>query len=535
MKQYKIFLKEWMAFKPYNNHSNVDNQYLAIANKVNIVLQDFTFLKDQLEMDVEEVKELAVFLTCYLEDVVSNTNIWNTFVLLNYQKYQKPIPFYKTVDYVDKDINKIDIQFLIWYFLNMTERDRFLSPYDEYLEYLVQEVFEVLNKEYEYVSENNTLQKHYELALDADYYQIRKHIQKYFFESYLFAVDTKRALNIKFENILSENDNESVDQNYLEKIFNSLTDELTLNYNTKLLANYGKDWLKEIIGSKHKLYTAVNSISEKISGYFFYKGENKLNIIFEHIATEKIFELTKDSYNGKINSKEDTIYYLEMVNFDNEWLFSGVTMQLPFNANLILDEKNSLRSRNKIMSHEKVALAETKAVLKKQEKAFIECFGASIHFTDNIELKDEINKFHEFYNSNYTTAFKEETLEQAKQRNREKGFFETEKITENFDFIAEIVLYFNPNVGLEIYDDIADIFPVKKNPFFIEDNSLNVKQFLFSSHYSKEITRFYIENYASKVSFFKNETGKKYLKDLDFLIRFWKNENYNQNPKITLI
>jgi len=44
-----------------------------------------------------------------------------------------------------------------------------------------------------------------------------------------------------------------------------------------------------------------------------------------------------------------------------------------------------------------------------------------------------------------------------------------------------------------------------------------------------------IDNCKSKLSFFKNDIGKKYLDDIDFLLRFWKKDNYHTIPSISYI
>lgn len=51
--------------------------------------------------------------------------------------------------------------------------------------------------------------------------------------------------------------------------------------------------------------------------------------------------------------------------------------------------------------------------------------------------------------------------------------------------------------------------------------------------YLKELTLFCIEHCKNKLPFFNEEPGKIYLKDIDFLLRFWKTSNYHTQPLIT--
>jgi hypothetical protein len=50
---------------------------------------------------------------------------------------------------------------------------------------------------------------------------------------------------------------------------------------------------------------------------------------------------------------------------------------------------------------------------------------------------------------------------------------------------------------------------------------------------SPEIVFFCIENCKEKLPFLNSDLGKKYLDDIDFLLRFWKKENYHTKPAIT--
>ena len=534
MKKNKIFLNDWLKNKPYTNHNSVDIEYINLSNKVYNLFQEYFNIFEMLSIDDNEIKELSIFLVCYLEDLVSDTNIWKTFVKINSRNYKKPVPFYSTKDYRENEVNIIDIQFLIWYFFNIINPNRFLSPYDEYLYVLANNAFTVLDEEFDYISENELLKKSYLLKNNADYYEVRKTIQKYLFESYLFGIDTKQKLEIKIADIFSENENIE-DSEYFLRIYNSIVDELTISNSTKLLSLRGKEWLREIIGENNETSNDIESISDKIIGFFFFKGENELNYIFENIATEKIFEVTKDSYIAKINPKDDTIYYIELVNWKDNWVLSGITMQQPFNADLILDQKNSIEARNIILTNEKVELNEIVSLIKKQEKAFIEYFGSKIVFISSKNIQTTIQNYHDFYNNYFAENKDNETIDQIKNRHKKKGFFYDDKNID-YDFgDSTILLFFNENTGLEIYQDIASIFPDEKNPFKEKENIDLIKQFLFSDEFSKEITKYFINSYSSNLNFFKTEIGKKYLKDIDFLMRFWKNSTYNNKPTTTLI
>lgn len=192
-----ISIKDWLDFKPNANNSKIDNQYLSIANQVYKELQSFIFLKNEIGLVEKYINKLAIFLTCYLEDLVSDTNIWNTFVSIHLQKYKKQLPFYNTENHIFGEVNKIDIQFLIWYFLNINNPERFLSPYDNYLDHIAELLFKIIDYEFDYVDENLALKSFFELSSNADFYESRSIIQKILFETYLFKIDS--GANLKHQ------------------------------------------------------------------------------------------------------------------------------------------------------------------------------------------------------------------------------------------------------------------------------------------------------------------------------------------------
>jgi len=86
--------------------------------------------------------------------------------------------------------------------------------------------------------------------------------------------------------------------------------------------------------------------------------------------------------------------------------------------------------------------------------------------------------------------------------------------------------------------EVNSAFPLPDNPYFKnEDSETHIMRLFMDESISKELVMFCIEecNSKSKLPFFKTETGKQLLNDIDFLLRFWKNKNYHTKPLITII
>lgn len=77
--------------------------------------------------------------------------------------------------------------------------------------------------------------------------------------------------------------------------------------------------------------------------------------------------------------------------------------------------------------------------------------------------------------------------------------------------------------------------PFKNNPWYNSElDGSEILDLFISEETSKELVEYCIKQCKTKLPFFKTELGKLHLKDIDFLLRFWKRETYFSEPAITL-
>ena len=96
--------------------------------------------------------------------------------------------------------------------------------------------------------------------------------------------------------------------------------------------------------------------------------------------------------------------------------------------------------------------------------------------------------------------------------------------------------FFNPKSGGEIALAVNSAFPMSSNPYFKEEDSEeHVMRLLMEESLSTELAMYCIDNCKDKLSFFTKGAGKKYLEDIDFLLRFWKKDNYHTTPTVTYV
>lgn len=528
----RINIKQWLDFKPYDHQHVTDTYYLKLCN---LVKQAISTNKQSLVLqnyfDNEEIDILACFLTSYFEDLISETNLWNTFIKVHKRLYGKPLPFYETGEYYENEINQPDICLLIWYFINTIQQDNFFAPFNDFVFETSDKVMDVFESAWEYAPENEFLKTFYSIDdMETDYYAARKLIDNVLFKSYLFYPDILLDLRDSEYEILNESKNDEHLLNYL----NENRDQKLQNSFTRLLGLKGQEWVAEILGNNHSLSKEFSEISMKIQGYFFYKGQDDKNIFLEHIASGKKFNLTKRSFDHYDELTDiDTILFMGIVQWRKEWWFSGVYFQSEFNPDLVLDEKKSIISRNTVafLDHQKKNVDD---ILRDQLEAFKK-FNANqpIAFMDSDDIGAFIERFIEFYNDSLKLSQTE--IEETRQRAMKDGFLGHEQEPTDFSKISKSgLVFFNPKGGTEIALGINSAFPVKNNPYYDEDESEeHIMRLFLSEGVSTELAMFCIENFRNKLKFFDRPEGRLYLDNIDFLLRFWKRGNYFTKPAIS--
>lgn len=536
MKKSKIYIKDWLEFKPYEIENNVDLYYLKIANEIYQVFSKKEFDLLNIYLNEDQKKIASCFLTCYFEDIISETNFWFAFKHKYNELYDKVLPFFSINkdEYIDEEFNLEDIAFLLWYFINSTDDDYFMSPYNDIFLEIAEKCMEVFEKHYEYTPENKQLKNFFSLNEYDDYnsfYQVRDFIQRVVFESYLFTVEfLGRKLEEGYE-VLLKPDEEDLKLSYLREI----DEAYTFNKKTALLALKPKEWTSLVLGKSHPLYNDILEISDKVQGSFFYKKQNNTTIFLEHIASNKIFEVTKKSFDNYNDLKEDKIIFIGLVKWKNEWWFSGNYTTFPFNADYILDLKNSIKERAN------VNFLQDKKAIDKNMKLFEEAFlkfnkNSLVAIMKENQIQNFIDNFIESYHDNLKLTKKEK--EQANASAKKDGFFggkNSNNLFNNFEKGNDLVVVFcNPKGGLEFYFEIDKAFSITKFSSDIEVQE-EITRLLMSDEYSTELVHYFLDKNLSKVKILQEKPFKQYIDNLDFLLRFWKVDNYETIPKQTII
>ena len=206
-----IYIKQWLELKPYKTQVPADSYYLKLSNNIKKSLSSKDTLVLNKHLSEEDIDLLSCFLASWFEDIISGTNIWNSFVSMHFEKYGKKLPFYNTKEYFGGEINLQDVIFLVWYFMNTIQNEKFISPYNEFLTNIALKVMLLLDAEYEYAPENETLKSFYQTGKnETDFYIVRTFVDTILFKTYLFYTDTGKELAEQEAKIVEKHNDKNI-------------------------------------------------------------------------------------------------------------------------------------------------------------------------------------------------------------------------------------------------------------------------------------------------------------------------------------
>ena len=196
MKNIKIFSKDWLALHPYVESTSVDSYYTNIANRIYDILVATELINS---FEPEEAKQIAVRLAAYFEDVISQTNIWRTFIKGFKERYDRYLPFFATSDhYYEDEVNLEDVRFLLWHYTQQYHgwrKGTFVNPDNPANQAASNMIYKIFNDEWTYAPENERMQKLFsnETRYD-DPVNYNNLLFWFHYNSYLFT-DTKEELS----------------------------------------------------------------------------------------------------------------------------------------------------------------------------------------------------------------------------------------------------------------------------------------------------------------------------------------------------
>lgn len=206
------------------------------------------------------LKRICLTLTDYLQDIAADGGLWRSFVDANMMLYGWKVPFHTVSDeYVDYELNREDVRFLVWYVTAMlSDNHRYLYPLDAELLEFADICFDILEEVYEDVPEP----EEWHLARGLEFNDPQDHKAIYelgnwlFLHSYLLTP----AFAMTLQEIASTVD--PGDPDYGSKL-NGKLEEAMIGNTTGPLALYTPEWVYLMIERKFPPSQATTDKSEE--------------------------------------------------------------------------------------------------------------------------------------------------------------------------------------------------------------------------------------------------------------------------------
>ena len=144
--------------------TETDKYYFNLCNRLADIARERKLFPSYPEKVMERA---ALVLIGYYQDVICDAGIWRSFINECRRLYGYTVPFYSKEDsgYMDYELNKADVQFMVWYALSMNyENRRVCYPFDKE----ILEGAEVWYEELERVYDESPLPVDYRLASELE-------------------------------------------------------------------------------------------------------------------------------------------------------------------------------------------------------------------------------------------------------------------------------------------------------------------------------------------------------------------------------
>ncbi len=345
----KIFIKDWAQMHPKKLNSRTDNYYTGLANKVYKVL--FQMREDLKMEEKNDIKELALRITAWFEDIISELGIWQAVTSEYKKRYGSYLPFFNLDEtYYPDEVNYEDIQFLLWHQLQQYHFGEYVILPDifDYSD-VVDTLFDLFNEEYGTAPENNELKAYLSnYPLDPDnIYPYRELLEWFHYSCYINKGYEKNAIE-EVRELYSKLDAEENDSAQSHEFLHLLTYSMRLDHmfhHRSNLVSLTSPQLLALVLAQHKEHLLAHNVKSKLSQSYIITNEDNNFLYVNNIDDNnsgECYKITKDSFDENAvfeYTKEKTNAIFSMlVYYGNCWWQTGILkMYDHFESHLVIN------------------------------------------------------------------------------------------------------------------------------------------------------------------------------------------------------
>ncbi len=511
----KILIKDIRGWHPHAIPSPTDQYYHHLANRL---LKTFNALNLPDDMEIDDVtRGAAIMLTNYFEDIVADSGVWHSFSQLCQEMYGHPVPlFHDEEEYFPDEPSRDAVKFIIWTVFGELTED-IICPDSHILDIMTAAAFAILDAAFEEAPVNLQLKESIETMLkDAagGFYQMRSALGWIFMKAYLTRETSRQDLFAEaveeFQQLADETEFGDFPFDMALYYASSIC---SVRYRTGHLALYPKDYLAAIMRTKDMPQPAARVAAIEALSPAMYKKENTSPLFTfkrnragaERLrlrrADGRLIEIDPETLNLPEENTEDLNVFFapSFVSYHGEWNLNGIVVPLA------ATEKQWEES---CKEHPKSP--------KPGQKTFtadmmLKCTGGKrlLFFADKKELKDFLAE---------KMRFKRETLDfiGTEYDNRPALFIDTEE----------------PEDCLQMFYGYTQCIAEPTNPYYDKDEARHAAdEILYAEGVTANAVNYMLDHnllpdiYDSGI-LPQNSTPEEKRKDIDFLMRFYRRENF---------
>lgn len=438
-KRKKIYPKEWVAYMPYSAVSDIDIYYTGIANEVFGIIEDHDILCE-VGIDSDDNKDIAIRLTQWFQDVVSEGGMWTAFTSECKRRYGRYVPFYaiNESDYYPDEVNDVDVRFLLWHYVQMYHTENTLiNPENSGLESIANDIYELFESEFEDAPINDDWR-------NALHPRMFDEPLLFSFKSYLYKFITCDFINVllfddvssEIDDIKSQYDGEEATKYKYDVVTQSFFEDTStmLGYNAAqwatLILKQSMPNVAERLAKMETLETRPYLLVDKDGEFLYLK--DLFNMDDEPSLTYKVPIVSLGEYKEKYYIPQTTFVLCRLTMLDGLWYVNGL-LSFRTREDLDIDHGDMKRLRQKLCRSGK-------------RKAF-EDFRKASGGKEFVYLKDR-SAVIDFYKRMYGQAYKYSLVPEEADEN--------------------VVLTATPNCGLCVMPGKAVLLKSKDNPYYDE-------------------------------------------------------------------
>ena len=355
MKTIRIPAMDIAARHPLGMKFTTDGIYARFATN----LADLLVKQNIQGFEGKNARELAIVLTMYYEDVVSDLGIWHSFTTRMHELYGRYLPFFDIDEtkYYRDEPNNVDVRFLIWLFISRTERGSIIAPDTLAIEYASEVVGRMMDEQFEMMPVNEELKRFFTSPEWArNFFHQRDILKWFFFSNYLTC--NENATDIAMQQGLAFSRNMKCPTDLAFRI-----SECVAVYENKLqpLAMRAQEWMQLILDYNGRPEEARKIGEQEYMPFDFYKiveAERGKGIKFESIDGKKF--MVHDEDFGQLSDEcydKKTVFTL-FVKYGDRYYLGTESSWAPDTAAFDAERKQRKQLRNQCIANRRVLISD---------------------------------------------------------------------------------------------------------------------------------------------------------------------------------